>query len=376
MAFLNIQNPTLIHSLSVAAGFVIITFLHVTFGELAPKNLSIRGAESTVLMLALPMRLFHILFLPAVKVLNFAARVILWGMGASKLHESAAHSTEELKLLISQSKDDGQLDDAEERLLNNIFNLDRRTARDIMVHRTKVISIPLEATVREAVECARRSGHTRFPLYKDKKDEPVGFIHTKDLLLYPEAETVKSLRRDALNIYDHMNSDDILEMMRQGKNRLGLVWDEYGSWQGLLTMEDVLETIVGEIQDEYDEEEPPVQDLQNGAFLVQTTVSLEELKQFIPLTLGPDSEEHYRPLAAILVSKFGDSPTKGDSWSDYGAIFEIDSLDGLAVNKVKVRLLPEENANESVAERKKEPDRKSDERKNDERKNEERQNGD
>ncbi|MDR2444198.1 MAG: hemolysin family protein [Deltaproteobacteria bacterium] len=344
LAFFGLTNPTLVHSLSIVCGFVFITFIHVTFGELAPKNLSIRGAETTVLFLAYPMRLFHLMFLPAVKVLNFAARIILYCLGASKLNESAAHSTQELKLLIAESKTDGQLDENEERLINNIFNLDRRTARDIMVHRTKVVAISATATPKEAIKLIRDHGFTRLPVYRDSKDNPEGFIHAKDLLLSTQTHDFQSLIRPALYIYDHMLTDDILEMMRQKRTRLGLVWDEYGSWQGLLTMEDILEAIVGEIQDEFDHEEPPVINQPDGSVIAQTTVSLEELSRSLPLELGPDSEVHYRTLAAILADKFGELPKAGDSWEGYGAKFTVAALDGPVVSKVVVSsLTPDPN---------------------------------
>jgi CBS domain containing-hemolysin-like protein len=339
MAFLGLTSPTLVHSLSIVCGFTVITFIHVTFGELAPKNLSIKGAETTVLFLALPMRLFHVLFLPAVKVLNYAARIILWCLGASRLQESAAHSTQELKLLIAQSKSDGQLDEAEERLINNIFNLDRRTARDIMVHRTKVVTMSIDSTPEQAVHLIRETGHTRIPVYDGSRDDPAGFVHAKDLLITRGGTTVRSLVREALYIYDHTLTDDILEMMRLKRTRLGLVWDEYGSWQGLLTMEDILEAIVGEIQDEFDHEEPPIATRPDGSVLAHATVSLEELSRAVTLELGPDSEVHYRTLAAILVDKFGESPQKGDAWEGFGARFTVEQVEGPVVSKVCVRTI-------------------------------------
>jgi CBS domain containing-hemolysin-like protein len=336
LTFFGLTNPTIIQSLSIIVGFTIITFIHVTFGELAPKNLSIRGAEATVLILAIPMRIFHVLFLPAVKVLNFSARIILYCLGASKLNESAALSTAELKILIAESKSDGQLDETEERLLNNIFNLDRRTARDIMVHRTKVVALSDQAYVEEAIDVIREHGFTRIPIYVNDKDNVVGFIHAKDLLLTKGRERLRRLIRPALYIYDHMNTDDILEMMRQKSTRLGLVWDEYGSWQGLLTMEDILEAIVGDIQDEFDHEEPTIEPQADGSVLAQTTVSLEELSRYVQLELGPDAEEHYRTMAAILADKFGENPQPGESWQGYGANFVITDVSGPAISKVLV----------------------------------------
>jgi CBS domain containing-hemolysin-like protein len=340
LGFFGLQNPTVVHSLSVVTGFVIITFIHVTFGELAPKNLSIRGAEWTALWLALPMRLFHILFLPFVKILNFSATVILWCLRASNLHESTAHSTEELKLLIAESKSVGQLDAIEETLLNNIFNMDRRTARDIMVHRIQVVAIPIEATPSEAIEIIRTCGHTRIPVYEDNKDNPIGFVHAKDLLLNQGQTTLRTFIRKPLYIYDHLTVNAILELMREKRTRLGLVWDEYGSFQGLVTMEDILEAIVGEIQDEFDHEEEPFTVEPDGTVLVLTTVSLDELGRHLELDLGPDSEERYRTLAAILGDKFGQAPALGDAYEAYGAKFEVDRLSGLAITRVRVAKLP------------------------------------
>ncbi|MDR2456472.1 MAG: CBS domain-containing protein, partial [Deltaproteobacteria bacterium] len=217
-----------------------------------------------------------------------------------------------------------------------IFNLDRRTARDIMVHRTKVVSLQVEAEPEEAIRLIREHGFTRIPVYDSSKDDPIGFVHAKDLLLTLGQREIRSLVRPALYIFDHMLTDDILEMMRQERTRLGLVFDEYGSWQGLITMEDILEAIVGEIQDEFDHEEPTISNQPDGSVLALTTVSLEELSRAVPLVLGPDSEEHYRTLAAILVDKFGDSPRLGDRWEGYGANFAVHKVDGPVVSQVMV----------------------------------------
>ncbi|MDR1545753.1 MAG: hemolysin family protein [Deltaproteobacteria bacterium] len=342
LAWLGVDNPTVVHTLSVAVGFVVITFAHVTFGELAPKNLAIRSAETTVLRLALPMRVCHVLFLPAVKLLNVAARVILKLLGASKLHDSPAHSAQELKMLVAESRDNGQLDADEERFLTNIFNLDRRVARDVMVHRTKVVTLGADETVEAAVALMRDHGHTRLPVYDRNKDDLIGFIHAKDLLLTGGRSELRSLVRPAPYIYDHMNIRDVLKLMRQKQIWLGFVWDEYGSWQGLLTMEDVVEAVLGEIQDEFDREEPLIELLPDGSALVMTTVSLDELDRNLPLKLKPDSEERYRSLAALLADRFGETPRVGVVWTGYGADFEAVEVNGPAVERVKVRACPEE----------------------------------
>lgn len=337
-----ITSQGLMHTLSVIAGFSIITFAHVVFGELAPKTISIRAAEKTVLLLAYPMRFFYLMFFPGVQLLNAAANLTIRLVGASDLHSSEAHSTEELKMLIAESKAGGHLDEDEERFVNNIFNLDRRYARDIMVHRTRVDSLSTTDTVGTAISLVQEKGHTRFPLYEEKdKDNIVGFFHAKDLLAQPLDRLLGELARPALYIYDHMAIDDVLERMRRESQQFGLVWDEYGSWQGLLTMEDIIEAIVGAIQDEFDHEEPKIRPGSGGAYIVDSTVSPDELR-YLPLNLGADAEEHYRPLAAILMEKFDQPPAEGDSVQMYGAIFTVLKVDGLTVIKVSVQPVKEE----------------------------------
>ncbi|MDR2405205.1 MAG: hemolysin family protein, partial [Deltaproteobacteria bacterium] len=276
LEYIGVSNPTIIHSLSVITGFILITFAHVTFGELAPKNISIRAAESTALFLAWPMLITYHVFRPFVTLLNLSAQVIMVIIGASNWRKSPAYSTEELKLLIAESKDDGQLDEVEERLLNNVMNMDRRLARDIMVHRTKVVTLSVDSSLERAVETILIHGHTRLPVYDGERDNVTGFIHAKDLLSH-KSPNLRSIVRPAMYIYENMPTDSLLEQMLKKNTKMGLVWDEYGAWQGLLTLEDILEAIVGEIRDEFDREEPPITKSPEGWLLCETTVSLDEL---------------------------------------------------------------------------------------------------
>jgi CBS domain containing-hemolysin-like protein len=199
-----------------------------------------------------------------------------------------------------------------------------------------VISIEADDCAEKAIILMRNHGHTRLPVYDNLKDNVIGFIHAKDLMLTETKTNIRKIIRPALYIYDHLTINAILEMMKEKKSKLGLVWDEYGSWQGLLTMEDVIESIVGEIQDEFDREEPIIELKDKGTALCQTTVSLDELSQYLPLELGPDSEERYRTLAALLADKFGENPVSGLSWKGYGATFTVATTDGLVVTKILV----------------------------------------
>ncbi|MDR2945805.1 MAG: hemolysin family protein, partial [Candidatus Adiutrix sp.] len=227
--------------------------------------------------------------------------------------------------------------------VNNIFNLDRRYARDIMVHRTRVCALSADDTVAHAIQMVRDKCHTRFPLYRGQdKDDVLGFVHAKDLLSEPPDKRLEPFARPALYIYDHLPVDEALEHMRRENQQFGLVWDEYGSWQGLITMEDVIEIIVGSLQDEFDHEEPRVLRRDDGSCLVDSKLSLEQIARVLRLDLGPDAEEHYRPLAALLVENFGGMPSKGDSVTLYGAQFTVAEIDGRTI--IKVLVTPEANS--------------------------------
>jgi CBS domain containing-hemolysin-like protein len=336
---LGLANPELIKTLAFIFGFSLITFGHVVFGEQAPKIVSIRAAEATVLALARPMRVFYFLFRPGVRFLNAAADLAIRLLGGTALErfETAAHSTEELKLLVAEARADGQLDADEARFVDNIFNLDRRKARDIMVHRTRVVSLASEETVAAAVKCIREKGFTRLPVYEGDRDNLVGFVHAKDLLGQAPDLALRGFIRPALAIFDHSPADDVLARMRREGRAFGLVWDEYGSWQGLVTMEDLVETIVGEIKDEFDQTPPRIRAWRDGAFLVDPGVSPNELAAHLPLDLGPDAPEHYHTLAALLAGRFGEVPAEGAAISLYGADFVVFQCDGSAIKRFLVR---------------------------------------
>jgi CBS domain containing-hemolysin-like protein len=338
---LGLDNPELIKSLSFVFGFSLITCGHVVFGEQAPKIVSIRAAESAALALARPMLVFYYLFRPGVRVLNAAADVTirLLGGAALGLRETEAHSSDELKLLVAEARAEGHLDDDEARFVNNIFNLDRRIARDLMVHRTLVVAQAASGTVAEAVAALKGRGFSRLPVYEGERDNMVGFVHARDLLGQAPDKALRGFIRPALAIFDHAPADDVLARMRDEGRTFGLVWDEYGSWQGLITLGDLLETIVGEIRDEFDRTPPRISPQRDGAFLVDPGVSPNELAAHLPLDLGPDAPEHYHTLAALLAGRFGEAPAPGAVFSLYGAEFVIFKSDGSAIRRFLVRPL-------------------------------------
>ncbi|MDR2934520.1 MAG: hemolysin family protein [Candidatus Adiutrix sp.] len=335
---LGLDNPELVKSLAFIFGFGLLTFGHVVFGEQAPKVVSIRAAEAAALALARPMLVFYFLFRPAVRLLNAAADLTIRLLGGASLdRRDTAHSPDELKLLVAEARAGGQLDADEARLVNNVFNLDRRQARDLMVHRTRVVSLAASETVAEAVLALRGQSFSRLPVYEGDRDNLVGFIHARDILGRPPDEPLAGFIRPALAVFDHAPADDVLARMRREGRTFGLVWDEYGSWQGLITLGDLLETIVGEIKDEFDHGPPRISPRRDGAFLVDPSVSPNELAARLPLDLGPDAPEHYHTLAALLAGRFEDGAEEDQVVRIYGADFMVFKRDGSAIRRFLVR---------------------------------------
>jgi CBS domain containing-hemolysin-like protein len=284
------------------------------------------------------MRVFYFLFRPGVRLLNASAGLAIRLLGGASLdRHDTAHSQEDLKLLVAESRAGGQLDADEARLVNNVFNLDRRNARDLMVHRTRVVSLAASENVEAAVLALRGRSFTRLPVYEGDRDNMVGFLHARDILGLPPDKPIKGLIRPALAVFDHAPADDVLARMKREGRTFGLVWDEYGSWQGIITLGDLLETIVGEIKDEFDLAPPRINPRRDGAFLVDPSVSPNELAAHLPLDLGPDAPEHYHTLAALLAGRFGEVPAEGSRLSLYGADFMVFKCDGSAIKRFLVR---------------------------------------
>lgn len=335
MEFLGVTNLSIISSVSVAVGFTIITFLHVVFGELVPKSISIQQAESTVLLLALPMRFFYTLCYPLVAVMNGISNLILHLAGFSAATESEQnHSPEELRMLILDSSKGGQLEESEGRMLGNIFSFYKKTAKDIMVHRMDVSALDVGEGLEGAKKLARESGHTRFPVYEDNRDNIIGFIHAKDLLQMRSGGELRDILREPLYAYETVHLDRLLGLMQSDRKQFCVVVDEYGLWQGIITMEDVVEAIVGDIQDEFDNEEPDVIPQDDGTYLANADLSLDELGAYVDIHCQARDTNMYKILAAHVIDELGRIPRLGDSITLCGMLVTVAAMDRNRVRKV------------------------------------------
>ena len=337
---LSVTSPAVISSVSMAVGFSLITFLHVVFGELAPKSISIQKAEKTALLLAIPMRCAYFSCYPIVVVMNGISNAFLRLIGIRPASEAEqSHSPEELRMLILESSRGGQIDASGGRMLDNIFSFYHKTAKDIMTHRMDTVLLHADDDLERVIRVLEESGHTRFPVYDNDKDSIVGFIHAKDLLLLQKGAGLREVLRNPAYVQETVRLDKLLQDMQAKRRQFCVVVDEYGDWQGVLTMEDIVEAIVGEIQDEFDNEEPDVIAQPDGGYLISGDLSLDDLMERMPLKCGVDVDL-YKKLAAYFMDILGEIPKPGDSIELCSKRFTVVSMDRRRVDRVRVEDAP------------------------------------
>ena len=251
-----LDNPQTIHTVSIIVGFIFLTFLHITIGEQAPKMLAIKHAKSTSLIISIPLNIFFVVFKPIVWTLNSAANFVLKLLGIQPLSESERiHTEEELRMLISEGRKSGAIDSTEHQLIEKIFEFNDKQVKEIMIPRNHMVAIDIDDPREKIFQIVTEEGYSRLPVYKGTIDNIIGVIYTKDLISAAEHRQLIMLQdiiRPAFFVSSTKQIGNLLKEMQRKRVHMAIVVDEYGGVQGLITMEDIIEEIVGEIQDEYD----------------------------------------------------------------------------------------------------------------------------
>ncbi|MGE5704851.1 MAG: hemolysin family protein [Clostridia bacterium] len=334
----------LISTISFAIGFGFITFLHIVLGELAPKSIAIQKAESTSLWTAAPLMLFYKISFPAIYVLNGAANFFLKRLGIEPAteHESA-HTEEEIRLLVNESHKSGHIDKDEMALVDNVFDFSERLAREIMIPRIDMICLYDDNTFEENLEIIRESRHSRFPVAHEDKDRLIGFVHASDFYLRALTNgniNVTEFLRPLLTVPESMEISHVLRLMQKRRSQIAIVIDEYGGTAGLLTMEDILEEIVGDIQDEFDEHErPEVEKSNNNELSVSGKTLLNELNDYLPVEIHSDEVD---TIAGWLYSHLNEDIAVGKSVKFKNYLFTITELDSHRITRVGITQVAEE----------------------------------
>jgi CBS domain containing-hemolysin-like protein len=338
---LGVEGGTL-HFIAFVIGFSIISFLHVVFGELAPKTIAIQSSERTSLLVAPFMKFFYYLLLPATVVFNGTANAFTRLLGYPPASESdETHSEDEIRTLVTQSARQGMLERDEEGMISAVFELNDKTAREIMVPRPDVVAFPAETPVGDLISLSAQGRYSRYPVHEtDSADRIIGAVHVKDVLRAVASDTTDStktardLMRDVLTIPENRHIDDILEDLRNRDLQMAVVIDEWGSFEGVFTLEDIVEEIVGEIRDEFDEEEPAVKEMADGSYLTDGRISINEVNG----TLGTDFEsEDFETVAGLVLGHLGRIPETGDEVHIAGHFLRVDQTDGPRIAQILIR---------------------------------------
>ena len=310
MIFLGLApNPELAHSIALPIAFAIITVLHIVFGELTPKSLAIQRSEKTTLIIAYPLRFFHIVFTPFIWILNGIANLILKAMNISAVKGADVHSSDELKYLVQQGQESGEIDEDEYKIIRNAFDFSEQTAKQVMVPRISVFALDINNFDDAALDRAVDAGYSRIPCYENNKDNIVGLVYLKDILLAARNNKqidVRTIMRPIIAVPETKSIGALLKEFQMKHQQIALVVNEYGGTEGIITMEDILEELVGEIQDEYDNEIPFVEMVGDKTYHIQASAGLDDINELLPHSLKED--EQYETLAGYLMLKFGKIP--------------------------------------------------------------------
>lgn len=317
-------SPESAHRIAVPIAFGVITILHIVFGELAPKSYAIQRPESTTLWLAGPLNVFYWVFKPFIWVLNGFSNWVLKLIGITPLKEAEVHSPEELKLMVEQGKKSGMIEARKYEIIRNAFDFAERSARQAMVPRTHVFAVDKTAPVTEIIEKVLENGYSRVPVFEGTVDHIAGIIFTKDLLLKLHAGkpfSIGTILRPAHYIASNKKLIDIMRDFQKQHVQFAIVVDEFGGTEGVITMEDILEELVGEIQDEYDTETPLIERIDDRKYRVQGSATLVSLNEKLPRPL-PENET-YVTLAGMLIDIVGRIPNVGESIEHDDYVFTV-----------------------------------------------------
>jgi CBS domain containing-hemolysin-like protein len=332
---------------SFIVAFASVTFIHVVVGELAPKTFAIQKAEEVTLLFARPMILFYKIMYPFIKALNGSARFIvgIFGLKPASEHE-VAHSEEELQLIISESYKSGEINQSEYKYVNNIFEFDDRNANEIMVPRTEIIAFDISQSLNECLQIVTKENYTRYPVIDGEKDNIIGMVNMKEVFTeYIKGKNVETsiqeYVRPVIQVIESIPIHDLLLKMQKERVHMAILMDEYGGTAGLVTVEDILEEIVGEIRDEFDADEvPEINKISENKTIVEGKVLIDEINDLFGLDLDDSDMD---TIGGWILSEKMDV-VEGDKvrYDDY--VFKVLEIDGYHIKSLEILKITNQEA--------------------------------
>src|SRR5216684_116264 len=346
------------HGIAATLAFVVIAYMHVLLGELVPKSLALQKAERVALAVAGPMDLFIAIVRPFLFFMSKSANLVLRGFGSRPMREGGVHSPEELKLIVTASRRVGLMPESQEEMIHHALDLTDLTVREIMVPRHNIFSLSAEMSMEEAMARVVEEQHSRVPVYDPEKgrENIIGLLYSKDIARMmhlrllaattfagnPSRLKVRDLMREVLFVPESKTVSDLLAEFQQKKRHLAIVVDEFGSTSGLVSVEDVLEQLVGELEDEFDIVQRPVVPLSSGAVVLDGGANIRDLGVQYEIVLPRD--QGFETLAGFVMTQLGRIPRGGESFEFESRRYTVLQMEGYRIAKVKVEVLKPQGA--------------------------------
>ncbi len=334
---------TVVTTISLVLSFLLITVMHIVFGELIPKSIAIRKSEQTSMVIAMPLRAFYTVFKPFIWSMNHMSNAFLRLIKIYPASEQEIHSTEELQLLVKQSADSGEIEEENYEIIKNAFDFTDHSAKQIMVPRQNIASIDFEDSVEDIISVIMEGGYSRLPVYKDSIDNIIGIFYAKEIIReYVKRkgelthDDLKELMREAFFVVGSKKISDLLKVFQQKKQHLAVVIDEFGGTEGIVTLEDILEELVGEIQDEEDEEERIVDKVGENVYWVKATQPLDEINECLPKPFPLSEDGEYNTLAGFILHELEDIPLENQEFELNKYKFKILKMQNKSVDLVEL----------------------------------------
>ena len=306
-------NDIAIHSISLPIALTLLTILHVTLGEQIPKMIGIKYCMATTLFIAWPMRVFYFLFSPFIWFLNQSSNLVLKLIGIKQNSDEDVHTEEELRLILTESEEGGAIKPSENELIQNVFDFDDRIVKQIMVPQNRVVALDVELGKNEVTKKIIEEGFSRIPIYLGDIDHVIGIVHSKDLLkalIDNKFKSLKEIMRPANFVPESMKINELLREFQKNHAQMAIVTNEFGATAGIITMEDIIEELVGEIQDEHDEEKPNVEKKSDTEYIVNAQTTITDVNESLPIAL-PENP-HYETVSGYVNFIYGRIPAVND----------------------------------------------------------------
>ena len=333
------------HSISLPIALTFLTFFHVTLGEQIPKMIGIKYSMQTALIISWPLRIFYFICSPFIWFLNKTSNVVLRVIGVKAEGDEYFHSEEELRLILTESEEGGAIKPSENELIQNVFDFDDRIVKQVMVPQNRVIAIDVELGRNEVTKRVIEEGFSRLPIYLGDIDNIIGIVHSKDLLkaiIDNKFRTLKEIMRPVHFVPESMKINELLRDFQKHHYQMAIVTNEFGSTAGLVTMEDIIEELVGEIQDEHDEEKPNVEKISDTEFIVNAQATIKEVNEILPIALPENTQ--YETVSGYINFIFGRIPPINDKRIIDGYEINILVRNRQSVDSIRLKVI-QQNSN-------------------------------